>query len=101
MQRSELKIGDRVFYSMEDYESGEDIVYEGYVHSIHENHRLEIGNMDLCMTFYEVSDRPGGEPRGIGMQRNCLYTLKELFEIKDAYEYQQRRLENQGGDNNG
>lgn len=98
MQRSELRIGDRVFYTLEDYESGKDMVYEGYIHSIHEDHKIEIGNMDLNITFYEVSDRPGGEPRGIGMQRNCLYTLDDLFEIKDKYEYQQRRLES---DNSG
>lgn len=101
MDRQELHIGDRVFYSLEDYASGEEIIYEGYICNINTDHNIKLGNIDITATFYEVSDKPNGDPIGIGMQRNCLYTINDLFKIKDTYEYQQRKVEKENEQSTG
>lgn len=99
MGKQELQIGDKVYYSLEDYDSGEEIIYEGYICGINANHNIKIGNIDITSTFYELSDTPNGDSNGIGMQRNCLYTINDLFKIKNAYEYQQRKVEKENEQN--
>lgn len=93
MDRQELRIGDEVFYTLEDYESGEEIIHKGYIREINADHNIRLGSIDITSTFYELSDSPNGDPIGIGMQRNNLYTIQDLFKIKNAYEYQQRKVE--------
>lgn len=75
-QKEELHIGDKVFYSLEDMNTGEDVIYEGEVLSINNHVLLKIGDKEIETTFYYVSE-------GLGMQRNSLYTLKDLFKIKE------------------
>lgn len=101
MDKQELQIGDKVYYSLEDYDSGEEVIYEGYICNINADHNIKLGNIDITSTFYEISDRPNGESNGIGMQRDCLYTIKDLFKIKNAYEYQQRKVDKENEQNNG
>lgn len=84
--KEELNIGDRVFYTMEDYDTGEDIIYEGYVVSFDDDVSLYIGNdrddKIKLGRFYNISDKKDGDMI-VGMQRDCLYTIKDLFNIKD------------------
>ena len=75
-ERQELHIGDEVFYSIEDFNTKEDVIYRGVVSSINNHVLLKVGDKEIETTFYTVNE-------GIGMQRNSLYTLKDLFRIKE------------------
>ena len=86
MGREELRLGDEVYYSMEDYSTGEDIIYKGYVVGMNDNQTLKLKDKTIKLgVFYEISDRPYGEVI-VGMQRNCLCTIKDLWDIKNKYE---------------
>lgn len=44
MDLNDIKIGSRVFYSVEDYDTGKDVIYEGYVIGFNDNQTLKLGN---------------------------------------------------------
>lgn len=77
--KKKLKIGDEVFYSLEDYNTGEDVIYKGTVKEI-KNHKLKIKDKEIDIIFYDTGT-------GIGCERKSLYTLEELFEMKNRLEY--------------
>ena len=75
-EKEELHVGDKVFYSLEDMNTGEDVIYEGIVNEINNHVLLKVGDKEIETTFYYLG-------KGLGMQRNALYTLKDLFKIKE------------------
>lgn len=86
MERENLKIGDKIYYGIEDYNTGEDVIYEGYIIGFSDDQTLKIDDKRIKLgRFYNISDKPDGEMI-IGMQRNCLYTIKDLWNIKNKYE---------------
>lgn len=81
MNLNDIKIGDRVFYSVEDYNTGKDIIYEGYVIGFNDNQTLKLGSENINLSrFYNISDKPDGEMI-VGLQRNCFYTIDDLFKM--------------------
>lgn len=80
-----VKIGDKVYYSIEDYNTGTEIIYEGAISKIYDT-TIKIKDKDLTMTLYQVAD-------GLSMQRNAFYTLPELFDLKSRLEYLHNNLQ--------
>lgn len=78
-QFSEPKIGDKVYYSLEDYDTGEDFIYEGVVKDIYLQD-IDIGGKNIELKMYKVAD-------GLAMQRNAFYTIEELFKMKERLEF--------------
>lgn len=74
-ERETLNVGDRVFYVLEDFATGEEVIHESTIKKIN-YHDLEIGDQKITKPFYYVTD-------GVGMQRNALYTIKDLFAIAE------------------
>lgn len=90
MNLNDIKIGDRVFYSAEDYNTGKDIIYEGYVIGFNDNQTLKLGNENIKLgRFYNISDKPDGD-MVVGLQRNCFYTIDDLFKMANK----QKELDN-------
>lgn len=86
MVREEVKIGDHIYYAMEDYNTGEDVIYEGYVIGFNDNQTLKLDDKVMNLgRFYNVSDIPNGEMI-VGLQRNCFYTINDLFKIANKQE---------------
>lgn len=62
MDLNDIKIGSRVFYSVEDYDTGKDVIYEGYVIGFNDNQTLKLGNENINLDrFYNISDKPDGD----------------------------------------
>lgn len=90
MDLNDIKIGSRVFYSVEDYDTGKDVIYEGYVIGFNDNQTLKLGNENINLgRFYNISDKPDGDMI-VGLQRNCFYTIDDLFKIANK----QKELDN-------
>lgn len=77
-------IGTEVYFTMEDYNSGDEIIYKGVVSDIF-YHKLKLKDVTLNMKLYRVGD-------GIAMQCNAFYTLEELFQMKERLIYLQHEL---------
>lgn len=75
----DLKIGDEVYYTWEDLNTGEDLIYKGTIVDIIKK-PIKINDIELNHTFYMLDD-------GMGVQRNCCYTIEELFELKNRLEF--------------
>lgn len=78
IEREPLEVGSKVYYKLEDYNTGEDVIYEGTVRKIY-TAPLPVKDKDgknKMSTFYEVAE-------GLGCQRNAIYTIKDLFKIVD------------------
>lgn len=71
-------IGTEVYYSLEDYETGEDIIYKGTITKIYYTD-LDVADTTLHLKMYEVNE-------GLGMQCNAFYTIEELFALKNRLE---------------
>lgn len=75
----ELKIGDEVYYSVEDYDTGNDVIYKAkIVNIIKEDIHLGDTILKDCI-FYKLDN-------GTGVQRNACYTIDELFQLKERLE---------------
>lgn len=85
-QNNEPRVGDEVFYSLEDYDTGEDIIYKGKITKIfmqdvtfiYANSGKETKTKKY-IRLYQVAD-------GLAMQRNAFYTIDELFKMREKLE---------------
>lgn len=81
----DIKIGDHVYYRIEDYDTGDKVLYEGYVIGT-TDHTIKLKGEDVDLgKFYNISDKPDGEMI-MGLQRNRFYTIEDLFNKVDKYE---------------
>lgn len=71
-------IGTEVYYSLDDYETGEPIIYKGKITKIYYTD-LDVADTTLHLKMYEVNE-------GLGMQCNAFYTIEELFALKERLE---------------
>ena len=78
-EKEKYPVGTKVYYSSEDYNTGEDIIYEGEVQDIY-YHTLNLGGKELNMKLYKVND-------GLSMQCNAFYTLDELMSMAQRLQY--------------
>lgn len=76
--KEKYPVGTEVYYSLEDYNTGEDIIYKGKVRKIYYTD-LELNDKTFHLKMYEVR-------KGLGMQSNSFYTLEELFKLKTRLE---------------
>lgn len=89
----ELNIGDKIYYTTEDRRTGKDIINEGYIVAFDDNQKLFVGDRYLKLSrFYNISNEVDGEVEA-SLQRNLIYTIEDLFEIKNKYEENLRNLE--------
>lgn len=72
-------IGTEVYYSLEDYNTGEDIIYKGIVQNI-EIKKVNLLDKEYEMKMYMLDTR-------MGMQCNAFYTLKELYDMAERLRY--------------
>lgn len=89
MDNKDLPLGTTVYYSIEDYDSGDEVIYEGKITKIYDA-PLQLQDTTINIHLYQVAD-------GLSMQRGSFYTLPELFQFKDRIQYLQEHLR---GDNN-
>lgn len=87
MGKQEIKKGDKIYYISDNGD-----ICEGYIYDII-NHNAILGNISINDVFYEITDKVFGEPVGVTMKRSEIYTIKDLFDIKNEYEYLVRRKE--------
>lgn len=74
----EPEIGDVVAYTLEIYDTGEDVIYTGVIQDIFFQ-TIQIGKIKRNIKLYKVND-------GLAMQRNAFYTMDELFNMKEKLE---------------
>jgi len=79
MKVEKYPIGTEVYYSLEDYDSGEDIIYKGTISKI-DYHDFKIKDNSYHMKMYQVN-------KGLGMQCNAFYTLEELYKMANRLQY--------------
>lgn len=88
MEEEKYPVGTEVYYSLDDFDSGEPVIYKGVIKAIHRNdiklgpHPKDPKGMPTILKdakFYEVND-------GLSLMCNAFYTLDELFELKDRLE---------------
>lgn len=73
-------IGTKIYYSLEDYDTGEPVIYKTKVKTIFiKNIQIPITKKEMKVKIYEMED-------GMGMTKNAFYTLQELFDMKDRLE---------------
>lgn len=77
-------IGTTVYYSVEDYDTGKECIYEGKITNIYYKD-LELNDTKVHMKLYAIGD-------GLSMQCNAFYTLEELFQLKERLEYLQQEV---------
>lgn len=77
-RKKEPEIGDVVAYSLEVYDTGEDVIYTGVIQDIFFQ-TIQIGKVKRNIKLYKVND-------GLAMQRNAFYTMDELFNMKERLE---------------
>lgn len=78
-EKEKYPVGTKVYYSSEDYNTGEDVIYEGEVQDIY-YHTLNLGGKELNMKLYKIND-------GLSMQCNAFYTLEELMSMANRLQY--------------
>lgn len=76
--KEKYPIGTEVYYTLEDYDTGEDIIYKGKVRRIYYTD-FELNEHKFHLKMYEVN-------KGLGMQSNNFYTIQELFKLKQRLE---------------
>lgn len=75
----DLKVGDEVYYTYEDYKTGDDVIYKSKIKKIVKQD-ITLGNKVLKdKIFYWLES-------GIVLMRNACYTIEELFEMKERLE---------------
>ena len=84
MKKEKYPIGTEVYYSIEDYDTGESIIHKGKITKIFYND-LNLNGKTIHSKFYEINN-------GWSMQENCFYTINELFKMKERLEYLQNEL---------
>lgn len=78
MNTERYPIGTTVYYTLDDYFTGEPIIYSGTITDITVQD-LYLNNKHLKCKFYKLDN-------GIGLMKNSFYTLHELFQLKERLE---------------
>lgn len=85
MNEEKYPIGTEVYYQLEDYDTGEDLIYKGKITDIY-NHEVNLLNKKHKMKIYKINDQ-------IGMQRNAFYTLEELMAMANRLQYLTKEID--------
>lgn len=78
--KEKYKVGQTVYYSLEDYDTGNPVIYSGKIESISIDKVLEYKGKTIKSKFYHLDN-------GIGVQENAMYTIEELFKMKEHLEH--------------
>lgn len=85
MKDKELPLGTTVYYSLEDYTSGDEIIYSSTITEIYDKELKFPNGTTLPIHFYRLDD-------GLSLQRCSFYTLPELFQLKDRLQFIQNNI---------
>lgn len=73
-------IGTEVYYSLDDWDTGEPVIYKTKVKAIvMKDIKIPITEKEMKVKIYQMEN-------GWGMSKNSFYTLKELFDMKERLE---------------
>ena len=71
-------VGTTVYYTWDDYDTGEPVIYSGTITKI-TMQTINLKDKKFKAKFYQLDN-------GIGMMYNSFYTIEELFQLKERLE---------------
>lgn len=76
--KEKYPVGTTVYYTLDDYDTGEPVIYSGKIVKI-TNQTLNLNGKKFPAKFYQLDS-------GLGMIYNSFYTIEELFQLKEKLE---------------